>query len=90
MNTEFKSLDMTIYYGNIVLTNCQSEYVKCELVGNGYINKLNSPCDIKIVGGGKVYVDDLDLVRNQDISGVGKVILFKKNDEQSETPIMNK
>lgn len=74
-NSSFKYLNLTSLHGNITLTNCTFTYVKCELVGNGIINKLNSKTDIKIVGGGIVYVEDMDMVDKVDISGVGEVKL---------------
>ena len=78
-----KHTNLICYYGNITITNCSMEYVKCEFIRNGYINKLSSNVDIKIVGGGTgralptgtVYIDKNTVVENEDIYGIGKVIL---------------
>ena len=75
----FGSLNLSCYYGNVTMSDCECEYVKCELYGNGFVNHLDSKkISINIVGGGTVYVDDLETVVTENIHGLGKVIRFEK------------
>lgn len=71
----FGSLNLSCYYGNVIMSDCECEYVKCELHGNGFINHLNSKkISINITGGGTIYVDDLETVVTKNVHGLGKIM----------------
>lgn len=74
---KFKELALEPSYGDLTLTNCEASHVKCELFGNGTVSKLTCESDIKIVGGGTVYIDKEENISSKMIHGIGEVKVLR-------------